>query len=553
MSIKSAEEYEMKLGEVLLAKGLITQDQLQAALDEKRDRLSHLGHSAHIGQIMVEQGFIPEETLIDAINVHYGLNVTSLSENIGSLISSKRKHLTNRISVLRIPIWVQLILATTFIVALTTLALSYVFLERQEDLLYRETVNIGTVSLNYFANNARIPLLEDNILRLNTLIKEATAVKGLKYAFIIDNNNEIKAHSNLDLLGTTFKSFENIGQVVQSGPITYFNYATATDERILNLTRPVVFKDRELGSVHVGVSIDHIQATINRDRGYSIFTALFFMVFGILVAIILGIRFSGPIAKLVRATREIAKGNYRYKVDLKRNDELGDLAQAFNHMNEELLVKSLMQENFGKYVGKEILSMILDNPERGWLKGRRVEATVIFVDIRGFTPFAEKKEPEKLVERLNQYLGIATRVIRDHGGYVDKFIGDAVLGVFGVPVFYEGHRDKALRAAMDMQAQFESTRTRHNPLLKLVAIGIHSGVLIAGNIGSHGKLEYTVIGDSVNVAAHICDIAGPGEVVISDAVHQGLQNKPEAQALSPHRLKGRVEKVQTYRVLGYNG
>ena len=191
MSIKSAEEYEMKLGEVLLAKGLITQDQLQAALDEKRDRLSHLGHSAHIGQIMVEQGFIPEETLIDAINVHYGLNVTSLSENIGSLISRKRKHLKNRISVLRIPIWVQLILATTFIVALTTLALSYVFLERQEDLLYRETVNIGTVSLNYFANNARIPLLEDNILRLNTLIKEATAVKGLKYAFIIDNNNVV--------------------------------------------------------------------------------------------------------------------------------------------------------------------------------------------------------------------------------------------------------------------------------------------------------------------------------------------------------------------------
>ncbi|MCP4694910.1 MAG: HAMP domain-containing protein [Desulfobacterales bacterium] len=547
MLLKPSARYRMRLGEVLLNKKLVTREQLQNALSEKRDRLCHFGTSVHTGKILVEQGIASEADVINAINEHYRISIGTLEEDIEPIIEEKRRGLLERIPKPRIPIWLQLSLATTFIILMTTFSLSMVTLNRQQKQLRKQTEKVGRVSLNYFANSARVPLLEDDIPALNTLIKEAATVEELRYAVIVDTRDLIKAHTDLGKLGMKLERRASIEDVVEMGDASYFDYVDASGERILNLTRPVMFQNKRLGAVHVGVSVDHIERTIREDRVSILATALVVLCVGVFFAIHRGLRFSRPISELVTATDEIVQGNYRYKVDLTLNNEIGDLAEAFNLMNQELLIKSFMQESFGKYVGREILSMIMDDPENTWLKGRRAEATVIFSDIRGFTAYSESKEPEEIVEALNQYFEIATTTVLARGGYVDKFIGDAVLGVFGAPVHYADHPERAVRAAMDMQATFRAAGGGR--LLGAVGVGIHSGVVVSGNIGSQGKMEYTVIGDSVNVASHICQVAGPGEIVVSETVQRELADVIEVEPLPPRKMKGRVEPVRIFKVL----
>ncbi len=547
MLLKPSARYRMRLGEVLLKKELVTRQQLQNALSEKRDRLCHFGTSVHTGKILVEQGIATEVDVIRAINDHYRLSIDNLAEDIEPLIEQKRRGLLERIPKPRVPIWLQLTLVTTAIILFTTFSLSLVTLNRQQKLLRKQTEKVGMVSLNYFANSARVPLLEDNITALNTLIKEAAAVEGLRYAVIVDTRERIKAHTDLNQLGMTLEKRVSIEEVMESGETSYFDYVNESGDKILNLTRPVMFQNKRLGTVHVGISVDHIERTIRDDRVTILWTALVVLCIGALFAIHRGLRFSRPISELLTATDEIVQGNYRYRVDLTLNNEIGDLAQAFNHMNQELLMKSFMQESFGKYVGREILSMIMDDPENTWLKGRRADATILFSDIRGFTAYSETKEPEEVVEALNQYFEIATSTVLARGGYVDKFIGDAVLGVFGAPVHYPDHMERAVRAAMDMQATFRAAGGGR--LLGAVGVGIHSGVVVSGNIGSQGKMEYTVIGDCVNVAAHTCQVAGPGEIVVTEVIQTRLADVIEAKPLPPRKMKGRAEPVRIYKVL----
>ena len=321
----------------------------------------------------------------------------------------------------------------------------------------------------------------------------------------------------------------------------------------MNLSSPILFKDKKLGDVHVGVSLNFIEQVIKEERWRIIGMTLFLVLIGIVITVGLGLWFSHPILKLVMATRDISMGNYGHKVDLARKDELGNLATAFNKMSDELWVKSLMQDSFGKYVGPEVLEMIMNNPENTWLKGNRSEATIIFTDVRGFTQYTEEKEPEELVEELNECFEIQTTAILDHGGYIDKFIGDAVLGVFGVPVYHKDHIERAVRAAIDMQfALKKASKNSNNRLLTSIGIGINSGVVVSGNIGSQVKLEYTVVGDSVNVASRLNDLAGPGEVIISGVIYEQIQNIVAVEALPPQELKGKSETIEIYKVLGIN-
>ena len=448
-----------------------------------------------------------------------------------------------------IPIWMQLSIATTLIIVTTIFSLSYFILKQQKVMLYEQTVKLGTVSVNYFVNNARISLLDDNILQLNTLLKEATAIEGIHYAVIINNENTIKAHTDYKLIGKQLAKFRQMADFTTKGEITYFSYRSSLGEQLLNLTRTIKFQKKTLGKVHVGVSIDFIEHLIyERSRSILGITAVI-VVLGILVAMLLGLRFSKPVSELVEATHKIAQGNYNARVNLIRNDELGSLATAFNKMSVELWKKSLMQESFGKYVGPDVLDLIMAEPETVWLKGKKGQATVLFTDIRGFTAYSEDNEPEVVVSNLNQYFEIATNAIIRHGGYIDKFIGDAVLGVFGVPIFHQDHQKRAVCCALEMQQNLKAAGT-DNALLTSIGIGLNSGEVVSGNIGSQDKMEYTVIGDTVNVASRLNGLAGSGEIIISKKIREELGHEIKVKALAPQKIKGKSEPIEVFKLSG---
>ncbi|MBW1850981.1 MAG: HAMP domain-containing protein [Deltaproteobacteria bacterium] len=523
-------------------------DQLQTALHVQKDKLVRRGQAIRLGMIIVELGYALEDDIVKAINEHYRLSVTSLSDNIKERINRMRGTFAERLPVPRIPIWLQLSIATIVVILITTLVLNFVTFSRQKERLYQQTVKIGMVSLKYFANNARIPLLQDDILRLNTLIKNAADVEGLLYAVIVDNGRVIRAHTDHNMIGKAYLRVDNVEGKTRKGDVTYFNYVLSGSKHVLNLTQSITFKDKQLGEVHVGVSIDFIKQLISKERASVILTALAIIFFGIVMAVFLGFRLSRPISKLLQATEEIGRGNYHYKVNLERKDELGNLAKAFNQMGEELWKNSLMQKSFGKYVGAEVLEMIAADPQRAWLKGHRNEATIFFADIRGFTHYSDLKEPEEVVEELNEYFEIATKAIVQFGGYIDKFIGDAVLGVFGVPVYRQDHVERAVRAAIYLQHKLREASGNGNRLLGAIGIGIDSGVIVSGNIGSQVKMEYTVIGDCVNVASRLNGLAGPGEIIISDTVREKLDHMISVEALPLQKIKGKPEPVLVFKV-----
>jgi signal transduction histidine kinase len=208
-------------------------------------------------------------------------------------------------------------------------------LARQKDQLYSQTLEMGKVSLNYFAINANIPLLNDDIVRLNRLIKDAASVKGILYAAITDRQNKIKAHIDPNNIGKTLQ-FQNSEEMRKDGNVSYFNYTLPSGTQVLNLYRPITFKNKELGTVHIGLSLDFINHLIYKQSVSILILSLFIILFGIAIAVLLGIGFSRPILKLMDATREIGKRNLRYSITMKRKDEFGDLASAFNHMAHEL-------------------------------------------------------------------------------------------------------------------------------------------------------------------------------------------------------------------------
>ena len=545
---RSWADYDLLIGRLLQRKGIVTADQVDAGLAIQRREMDQ-GRITPLGRILVAQGYASEPEVVEAINDHYGLSVQSLKENIAEQIRNKQLPFTEMLPRPRIPIWVQLFVAITAVVVLAIIGLSVVTLGQQREQLYQQTVKLGTVSLNYFANNARIPILDDNVLTLHSLIREATAVAGIRYALIVDRSGRIMAHTDYDRMGEQLDGFDGGGEVRRRGEVRYFNIVDPSGERILNLQRPITFQSKPLGEVHVGVSIDFIEALIRRKAISVLAVSAAVILLGIVIALFLGFRFSRPVTQLVAATEEISKGNYQHKVILDRNDELGNLSIAFNRMSRELWRKSMTERSFGKYVGAEVLEMIMANPESVWLKGHRSKATVIFADIRGFTAYSESQEPETVVEKLNAYFEIATDTILRHGGYVDKFIGDAVLGVFGVPVFREDHVERAVRAAFEIQSRLAETGAASgNPLLPAVGIGLNTGVVVSGNIGSQTKMEYTVIGDSVNVASRISGLAGPGEIIAGREVYERMGAAVSAVPLPPQQLKGKADPIDVFRL-----
>jgi adenylate cyclase len=433
---------------------------------------------------------------------------------------------------------------------ITILILSFVVLNRQRDNLYQQTVKTGKVSLTYFANSAKTPLLNNEVLRLNQLIKEATTTEGILYAAIVDRDGVVQAHTDSTQLRKKMDLPDKPKELVQEGPFTYFRYVNDKGEQVLNMSGPVAYQDKVLGEVNVGVSLDFISAQIRRESLAIGLLSVLIIALGVVISIFLGIGFSRPISQLLVATQEIGKGNLKYRLEMNRNDELGDLASSFNFMSSELWKKQLMQESFGKYVGSDIVQMILANPESSWLKGTRNIATVVFTDIRGFTSYSESREPEVVVEALNAYFGIATRVIIEHGGMVDKFIGDAVMGLFGVPVATDSHAEQAVRASMAMQKEFMAAAKRTgNEVLARVGIGINTGPLVSGNLGSQEKMEYSVIGDAVNTASRLNGLAESGEVVISKSTLDPIQHLVKVEEMEPQKVKGKSEPVQVYKVL----
>jgi class 3 adenylate cyclase len=208
--------------------------------------------------------------------------------------------------------------------------------------------------------------------------------------------------------------------------------------------------------------------------------------------------FLQPIRDLAEGTERVAAGDYSQRLPVVQDDDLGALAASFNRMQAGLAERQRLQAAFGTYVDPALAARLLEQGDDVFT-GERREVTVMFVDIRDFTPFAEANTAEQTVSRLNALFEIVVPAVVDAGGHVNKFLGDGALAVFGAPNELADHADSALDAALLIH---RLVAARFRGALR-IGIGINTGVVIAGTIGGGGKLEFTLIGDTVNVAARV--------------------------------------------------
>ena len=218
---------------------------------------------------------------------------------------------------------------------------------------------------------------------------------------------------------------------------------------------------------------------------------------------------------------------------------------------EQIRREALVRSNFERYFAPNVAAAIARQDGDIRLGGERRPITVLFSDIRGFTAIAENMGPDAVAQLLSEYFSEMVEVIFEHGGTLDKFIGDAVMALWGAPIAHTDDPDRALQAAVAMQQTIEVLNRRWvaagRPEIG-VGIGISHGEVFAGNIGSHRRLEYTVLGDAVNVAARLCAEAGPGEILVSEPLLRMVKEPVDYEYLPELGLKGKSQVVQVYRV-----
>lgn len=432
-----------------------------------------------------------------------------------------------------------------------------IYLERDiRESMIAESVEKGLGIARGVAFNAEDPLLTGDDLYLFSAVNVARKSHGVSYAHIIGDKGLIKASSRMELTGKPY--LQPVGETLQvkgsqGSKIVRISYE---GDNVLDLSVPIVAvadPTLVLGQIHIGLSEDVISAAIAKMHQTLILLTAIASILGIAIALVLSRFLTRPIDALVRGVTAIGAGRLEERIDLQRNDEFGVLTRAFNEMAASLWEKEFIKNTFERYVSKELAHEILQHKEELHLGGEEKEITVLFCDLRGFTTLSEKLSPAEVVSLLNTFFSRMIEVISGHQGMVDKFMGDAIMALFGAPIRRDNDPLHAVRCALEMQRQVgilnqERINQGQHPLS--MGIGINTGAVVAGNIGSIHRMEYTVIGDTVNVASRLEGISRSGDVLITEATYLQVKDSVRVTPIPPMLLKGKSEQINIYRVDG---
>ncbi len=265
---------------------------------------------------------------------------------------------------------------------------------------------------------------------------------------------------------------------------------------------------------------------------------------------------SGPMVKLVAATRRVRTGDYGEAVAVDREDEIGELATAFNTMTQGIAERDRVRDLLGKVVDPAVASELLGKEVE--LGGEERQVSVLFSDIRGFTSLSEQQRPRDLINVLNRYFTDMSACIETESGVIDKYIGDAIMALFGAPLKQPDHAARAIRAALGMiRALSELNRAFGEEGLPVLAagIGVNTALVVVGNMGSARRLNYTAIGDGVNLASRIeglTPIYGV-PVIVSEGTAAAAAPDFVYRELDRVRVKGRREPVRIFEPVGEAG
>ena len=389
-----------------------------------------------------------------------------------------------------------------------------------------------------------------------SVLQKPFSERSERTSFLVDRGGEVIAHQE-DKIAMSRTNMKN-------SPLVAKSLAELTPRRQMRYSDPTD-KKNYIGAYNktsFGVTvISHISEELILEPALDARRSAFFITGLVLsaalfVIFVFSMSLTSPIEKLAQLIEVVSKGNFDVKAtaSVKSHDEVGDLAIAFDHMTDGLKERDKVKSLFSKFHGSSVAEDLIAN-DIG-VGGQNKEVVVFFSDIRGFTAFSEKRKPEEVVAMLNEYFGVMVGIIARHGGVVDKFIGDAIMAIWGAPKGSEKDSEMALRACIEMRKglnELNEKRIARGELPIMIGMGLHAGRAISGTIGSDERMEYTVIGNTVNTASRIeaSTKAFGTDLLVTDDVIARIGENFVLDYAGAAEVKGRSEALKMYKVRGY--
>ena len=383
-------------------------------------------------------------------------------------------------------------------------------------------------------------------------------IKGLEYTAVYDTSGKLverkkayAAHTDAMKRASTVPAdlYEEILKVkdIQEDKINYVR-KDKTEVPSFRYRIPFKFFNVPVGIIEVVFAEESILAPLRRMKLYIVLIGAFILICGVATSLIAAQGMVRPINQLSKGISQVRAGDLRVVINVNRHDELGELGQEFNNFIVHLREKLEMQ----KFVSESTISAIKEQSKTGAmdLGGERLNLTFLFSDVRGFTAMSEKLQPELVMGILNEYLDLQAQIIKKNNGDIDKFVGDEVMAVFTGP----NMTDDALTAAIDIVEaikKMNDERIKKGQHTVEVGIGIHSGDVVHGRMGSRDRMDHTSIGDVVNLSARLCSHAEAGTILVTKTLIAGAtKGKFVGKKLEPIRVKGKEKPIDVFQITG---
>jgi adenylate cyclase len=325
--------------------------------------------------------------------------------------------------------------------------------------------------------------------------------------------------------------------------------------RYLRAHAPVRDRDgKMIGAVVAQSRVDWVEGKLWPLKMAGIGAVGLSLILAIPVAFWLSNRASRPLTELKRVLDSIAKGDLKARANVESKDEFGEVALSVNTMADGLAERDRVKSAFARYVSQQVMDSVLTSDTGTLLRGDRRRISVLFSDIRGFSKISEKLAPEKVVQLLNDYFELMVEVVFRNHGTLDKFMGDGLMAIFGAPENDPYQEENALKAAIEMQQELAKLQIRWEAegIRICIGVGIHSGPAIVGTIGSSRRMEYTAIGDTVNVASRLQTATKElgANILISEHTYYGAKGAFAFRNMGTIMIRGREEPLTVYALDG---
>ncbi len=453
------------------------------------------------------------------------------------------------------PIAYKLALIITLVIAVGMTLLGIVIADGQSRLLRQQMNQFGHVLIGQLSETVQEPLLANDAITLRLVAAGITSHVGVLGAALY--SDEVKPVVQEGRVPPATQTAQLLAQIEAGRTVAVIDWEAAEgrpESAVTVYFAPVILRDLTVG--YALLTFDHTQLLrAQRDTLRAVSAAtLLMVVLGGFAAVVLGKRLSRPINALMDASLQVARGDYTFRFTGRRNDEIGTLMEAFNDMSDGLLRKEQVEQVFSRYVSPKVAKEVLSDLDQVQLGGEHVDASVMFADIVGFTALSESMTPQQINALLNEYYGMIADAAHAYHGHVDKYMGDCAMLVFGVPQPEEHHSLHALCCAVLVRQLINELNRRRTAAGRVPVhfhIGCNSGVMLAGNMGSNERMEYTVVGDAVNLASRLATAAGPDQIIISKAMHDlpGIAEQIVSREYDLIKLRGKQTPVAIFEVI----